>query len=170
MGLRSGGGGDGLEGEGKVSGRQGYGAMDTRWDSSSPHRLSDANWHNSPFAGISGLDISTKKGLLADGFKVPGILQAGRDVTKLRVNTNDNIAHAARLNKEAPGFMPQMHEYAGKLEGHRKTEGAIAKDEARLADMEKQGQGGSEAAAALRTTIECQKQELEKRGSKTKRR
>ncbi len=138
-----------------------YASLETNGDASHPQRLNEKNWAKSPFAGIGGLDISTTKSLLASGFKTEQIMQAGRDVNKLEIDTKQNIARAARLNRDAPSFMPKAHHYKGELDSATKTEGAIAKDEARLAEMEKQGQTNSAEATALREHIARQKQEVE---------
>ena len=102
-----------------------------------------------------------RKACLASGFRTEQIMQAGRDVNKLEIDTKQNIARAARLNRDAPSFMPKAHRYKGELDSATKTEGAIAKDEARLAEMEKQGQTNSAEATALREHIARQKQEVE---------
>jgi hypothetical protein len=152
---------DASEGSGSTAGGS-YSAMDSRWDASAPYRLSEANWRNSPFSGIPGLSLQTTQSLLAQGFTTPQIIQAGGDVHRLGIHVNDNIARAARLNHEAPGFMPQVHRYAADLAAARKAEGAIAQEEAKLREMEAAGQGQSDAAAALRANITRQREEAEK--------
>jgi hypothetical protein len=152
--------------------RASYGLLNTRWDASRPYDLTDHNWHSSPFHGIAGLDIPTTRSLLAAGFTAPEIVRAGRDVERLGryfgdhgrvVTTPENIARATRLNRAAPAFMGQVNRYAGALSGIREAEGGVARDEARLREMETRGEGGSEAATALRADIARRREEAHRR-------
>ena len=80
---RDGLGGDRGLGGGSLFSHASYDALETDWNPSMPHVLTERNWSTSPFASVAGLDMPTTRSLLAAGFSPQEIVRAGRDVERL---------------------------------------------------------------------------------------
>lgn len=159
---------DGSKSEGSASGVAGggnsaqYSTLKTAWDPATGGvGLSKNNFASSPFPAAH-LDLPTAKALLAQGFNPRQVVQAGNDTHALGLNPKVDAAPIARLNRDAPAFMPKAKEVKHDADDIVASEGKIVENDYRIAEMRRKGDNKGADTLEAHNKVLRQKQDTQK--------
>lgn len=140
------------------SGRN-YASLSTQWDPSTGGvGLTRSNFFNTPFAGL-GLDLNTTKSLFSQGFNAQQIKQAANDTRALGIDVNEDVAKVARLNRDAPQFMPKARKSKDNWDDYHRSEADLRKKETEAERLRQNGK--TDEAAKLESEIAAQRKRLD---------